>query len=601
MIVKATRIRACDGSGKVGAHVLAGADNESIEVLHGSPDDLKSMVDDARAVGATYGIRHVTISPEEATTREQAEQIAAMWRAEYETGDRPWLMVEHQKPRKGCGYERHWHMLVSEVDPGTGRVMTCRNSCARNEKVARLAELEFGHPLTQGRHNRAVIYALQQEGKHTEAAALRHLGEGDLPNSAFTTDAHQTAKRKGVDLAQVRDTVRRAWERSDGPQGLSAALAESGLSVQQGDKAWLVMDQAGQQVGALHRLARVKKREANSRMEETNEPVASAYAEPEASPDKAAKPAPEVHGQGTHLEGGHANGHQDKDHHRHADRPRRQPGPEPDRTDHRTPGASATGSAAPRHEAVRDREDAHRIASLRLDAAVSAAGRRDRLKALLDNAQRLTEPPADLAHRIRQEASQAASRAGRPEDANAVLKGRLRPLKKASEVAFWKMVDAEKAIEKHRASKPVGFLAAITGRTRRWRQQATRLQAQLDAAKAEHSGARDALNEASISQAASARREAMDNKRDNTAVLDRAKKLTAAAEAIEAGDRAAIAAARTGYRPALLDAGQQWKQQIEEQQKQQELKERKRLQAAKVRMPKRRHPTPEPASPAPTM
>ncbi len=93
----------------------------------------------------------------------------------------------------------------------------------------------------------------------------------------------------------------------------------------------------------------------------------------------------------------------------------------------------------------------------------------------------------------------------------------------------------------------------------------------------------------------------MDNKRDNTAVLDRAKKLTAAAEAIEAGDRAAIAAARTGYRPALLDAGQQWKQQIEEQQKQQELKERKRLQAAKVRMPKRRHPTPEPASPAPTM
>lgn len=281
MILKSTRISTSSGAGGVGGHVLSGAGNESIEVLEGSPDDLNDMVADARDVGAKYCIRHVVISPKEAMTREQAEAVAAQWRAEFQTGDRPWMLVEHKKKRAdGTGHDRHWHMLVGEVSPSTGRVLSCRNDFARQEKVARLAELALGHQVIAGRHNKAVVAALAGEGRTAEADALRHLTAAPLPNSAYTSDSFQIAKRNGLNKAEATAAVRAAWERSDGPKAFAAALAEVGLAVEQGAKKWIVVgtdkDGARVELGSVDRLARIRNAEVVAVMSGLQSPMAGA-------------------------------------------------------------------------------------------------------------------------------------------------------------------------------------------------------------------------------------------------------------------------------------------------------------------------------------
>lgn len=75
-------------------------------------------------------------------------------------------MVEHTKQRAGnAGYERHWHLLVPEVNVVTGRVLDAHYMRVRHERIARLAEYEFGHSLVRGAHNRAVCQWLEEHGR----------------------------------------------------------------------------------------------------------------------------------------------------------------------------------------------------------------------------------------------------------------------------------------------------------------------------------------------------------------------------------------------------------------------------------------------------
>ena len=270
MNIKATRISTASGAGKIGAHVLNGADNEEVHVLHGSPDDMRDMVEDARDVGAQYAMRHVIISPKEAVTRAQAEKIAADWLAEFKADDRPWMLVEHKKARADGSFDKHWHLIVGEVSPSTGRVLDNRADFARHEKLARLAEIELGHQLVVGRHNAAVFHALNAEGRTAEAGAMKHLTIAELPHSAFTSNAFQVAKRKGTSLSQIREQVRSAWERSDDARSFSAALAEQGLAIEQGRKKHIVIgtNKDGQRVefGSIDRLAKVPNAAVTARM-----------------------------------------------------------------------------------------------------------------------------------------------------------------------------------------------------------------------------------------------------------------------------------------------------------------------------------------------
>src|SRR5690606_8817911 len=108
--------------------------------------------------------------------------------------------------------DRHWHLVVAETNAATGRVLSSRFDHPRHEKIARLLELEFGHPVNAGAHDVAVLAALRDEGLGDLADRLAgELGHGPRPVAAYTTQAHQAAKRDGIDLAQARQHVRTAW------------------------------------------------------------------------------------------------------------------------------------------------------------------------------------------------------------------------------------------------------------------------------------------------------------------------------------------------------------------------------------------------------
>ena len=273
MIITSSRIKTSSGHKAVANHVLRGRDNERIITLSGGEYRLENAIEDAKRWGRAYGIRHFTINPAESISREQAAEVLKNLADEFQFDPSAATVIEHQKPRAdGQAHDRHWHVLLPEVDPLTGRCMSSSHTYARQEKVARIAEIQFGHTVTPGRHNRAVVQALRQEGRLEIAEKLEQAGitKSDLPNSSFTASQHQTAKRLGDDMPALKQAVSAAWERSDGRKALEAALQEQGLKIDRGDKrdTWILTDEEGRFLGALHRLAGVRKGQVSQRMQE---------------------------------------------------------------------------------------------------------------------------------------------------------------------------------------------------------------------------------------------------------------------------------------------------------------------------------------------
>lgn len=280
MIILASRIATASGALALGAHVFSGPKNRSIAVVQGSRAELDGMVRDARAHGAKYAVRHYKVSPGEATTREDALAVVAALGREFGFDPGCGVLVEHEKRREGGqGFDRHWHLMVAEVDPVRGRVLDAHWMRARHEKVSRVAEIELGHHPVRGRWNRAVEAALRAEGHDALADGVHPLTTGDRPVAAYTSVQHQAAERRGVSLPGMRAVVADAWQRSDGAAAVHAALAEHGVATRPGDKkgVWVVeaigADGAPVFLGSLHRLTRVRKLEVDARMTETPAPV----------------------------------------------------------------------------------------------------------------------------------------------------------------------------------------------------------------------------------------------------------------------------------------------------------------------------------------
>ncbi|MDF2097524.1 LPD7 domain-containing protein [Aquibaculum arenosum] len=363
MIIKSTRIRAESGHKAVATHVLRGKDNEQVACLSGDETLLVDAVADARSWQRRYALRHFSVNPDAPLERRDAVAVFQSLASEFGFDLQRCLIVEHQKPRaRNAGFGQHWHLLVPEVDPLTGRVLSSSHSYLRQEKIARRAELRFGHKLTRGRHNTAVVAALEAEGRTTAAQQLEQEGltDGPLPQAAYTSDQHQAAKREGLSLPQARAAVKAAWEASDSAQALTAALAEQGLGVAPGDKpgTWIITHSNGRVLGALHRFAGVRKAAVSQRMKgETHENQrTTAAATRRATRPSDIRPDP-----------------QDLQTHRRHPRPPEQPA----RGRGRPTGAALPDTAADGPAPVSDRTAlAHRLAAARLRAAYKRNPRR---------------------------------------------------------------------------------------------------------------------------------------------------------------------------------------------------------------------------------
>lgn len=272
MLIKATRIRATTGAKALARHLTQGEDNESITVLRGTIADLHDAVSDAKRFNRVYALRHFVIAPQVAMNSQQFERASQALGHEFGFDPARALVVEHQKARATENVtDRHWHIVVPETDPATGHVLSSRFDRARHEKIARLLELEFGHPIIAGAHDMAVLAALRSDGHDDLAGRLADaLGRGPKPVAAYSTEAHQAGKRKGVDLAVARQNIRLAWMSSANGDDFRARLAGHGLELAGGDKAGVVIirDTAtGIVLGSANRLAGVRRAELTTLLE----------------------------------------------------------------------------------------------------------------------------------------------------------------------------------------------------------------------------------------------------------------------------------------------------------------------------------------------
>jgi hypothetical protein len=176
VIIKSSRIPA-DRNRVIARYFAAEADNESIRWRRGSAEDVEALGGMAGATGRPFGVRHIVVAPEvDLVGRQLIETLRAI-QTEYGVSDialSQSCIVEHTKLKAGQGRAvPHFHLAFPELDLLTYRVMDSRFTRMRDEKIARLLELRFGHPPIPGRFNAQVLEALHQEFPELDVMPLR--------------------------------------------------------------------------------------------------------------------------------------------------------------------------------------------------------------------------------------------------------------------------------------------------------------------------------------------------------------------------------------------------------------------------------------------
>lgn len=278
MIIKATRIRTGSGHGKLLRHLLKTDENEQVSIICGTEHDLIEAVKDAHARHNTHALRHVIFSPDEPLKEGQLVWLQNMFREEFKA-DGPLFVVRHDKIRAGGKVvAEHYHFIYAEA-LANGLVLDSRFSKRRHEKIARLAEMEFGHTLTLGKGTQAVIHALETNGQARQADILRAATSADdrTPEAAFTHAQHQATKRRSGQsvLPAMRADILNLWNAHHRILwDFISAANEIGLLILEGDKngVYLIEDTAGNRL-ALHRVLGLKKRELAYFMEHADQPA----------------------------------------------------------------------------------------------------------------------------------------------------------------------------------------------------------------------------------------------------------------------------------------------------------------------------------------
>ena len=143
-------------------------------------------------------------------------------------------------------------------------------NCATVSDLLRGASRDICAQQSIGRDTRKSLVALRKRALGPQADHLSALvmGEDAPPRAAFSHAQHQEAKREGVDLPALRAIIKEAWAGSANKAKLRLILAEAGLAISAGTRAgtWIVIDDSGTLVGALDRLAGIRKAAVRERL-----------------------------------------------------------------------------------------------------------------------------------------------------------------------------------------------------------------------------------------------------------------------------------------------------------------------------------------------
>lgn len=238
-------------------HLTNAHDNERVAVLSSRDlvcgDDVHRALAEMDAISkgtaCTRHLHHAMMNPAQELTEQQWARAWEAYEQEFGLEGQPFIEVEHHKQGR-----THRHRVYDRITEQL-KAVEFSWSRVRNEKIARVLEHEFGHDMTVGKHNRAVMARLREDGLQQVADWMErgHAHEQARPVAEKGHADHQIEKRTGLAKAEAEQAIRQAWDQSDSGQSLKTALEQDGLLLARGNRRdFVVVDMAG----AAHSLGR---------------------------------------------------------------------------------------------------------------------------------------------------------------------------------------------------------------------------------------------------------------------------------------------------------------------------------------------------------
>lgn len=256
MIIKSTRILTKSGVSNLSNHLLNKPhENEKIILMEGFESDFHDFHREAVLDNSKFSFRHFSINPGCDWTYEEQLATVDKIKSEYGAEDRPHLLVKHEKRLSDGTKNEHLHLVLPERF--NGRTLSSSWNYARNERLARECEFEFGHAVVVGKHNKSAAHFVSDENLKN---ILLENSEKTMPKAAFGAVQHQKAKREGFDLPKAKILIKQLHEQSDGFKAFNAALSENGFVVKKGRKTAIV-EMDGRFIGSLNRLVGMSKKD----------------------------------------------------------------------------------------------------------------------------------------------------------------------------------------------------------------------------------------------------------------------------------------------------------------------------------------------------
>ncbi|QHC35122.1 hypothetical protein [Komagataeibacter xylinus] len=217
-------------------------------VQQGITDQIKELTNIGRYASHSKPLYHVHADPAKDWTAQEWEAYWQDYEKEFSLTKQPFSESIHVKHGR-----EHRHRVYSLLLP-SGSCLRMDNDHARREKINRLAELRTGETITPGAHNRAVIKALEAEGKTAEAQRLRDAGLWDIqkPKARLKPQERAQQERTHIDKAGLARLVLTGCKKYK-PELLMVKLAQFNCRICMGEKGPVVIDQSGN-VHAFNRL-----------------------------------------------------------------------------------------------------------------------------------------------------------------------------------------------------------------------------------------------------------------------------------------------------------------------------------------------------------
>ena len=194
-------------------------------------DNVRQALDDMELISrqsdrVQKDLYHVTINPADPISEEEWDKVFELYEQEFGLEDLAFIEVTHDK--KG---RVHKHRVYERVGIDTGKAIQLSHTKIRNEFVARQVEYELGHQLTIGKHNRAIMLRLAEQGRD-DVVDWMEQGQAhtvDRPIAKEDFDDIQQDRRTNFTKAQVKAILEDAYAHTDNGADFAAAIASYDL------------------------------------------------------------------------------------------------------------------------------------------------------------------------------------------------------------------------------------------------------------------------------------------------------------------------------------------------------------------------------------